>query len=67
MTQKELLRPDQVAERLNLSRDTVIDHLSPGGELAHLAIRLNARTIRVDPVELEAHIQSKKGAANETA
>lgn len=53
---KELLTPQEVADRLRVKLRTAYDYLGPDGPLHHLRIELGPKTIRVDPRALEEWI-----------
>lgn len=55
-----LLTPEQVAERLQLKRRTVLEMLAEGGVLSHLRIEITPKVIRVRAESLEAHLTKAK-------
>lgn len=64
-TDRPLLTPVEVAERLRVKPRTVYDMLARGGPMAHLRIELGPKTIRVHPDALDAYLQ--QGAAADAA
>ncbi len=59
----ELLKPQQVADRLNVELRTAYAMLAPGGVLHHLRKDFGHKTIRVCPDALEEFIQQQGPAA----
>ena len=64
---KNLLTPEQVAQRLNISTRAAYDLLAPGGRLHGVRIKLGRRIVRVDAADLEAYLQELKGGAPHVA
>lgn len=59
---RRLLKPQQVADRLNIELRTAYDMLAEGGALHHLRIQLGHKTLRVDPDALEHFIKTRPAA-----
>jgi excisionase family DNA binding protein len=58
-----LLTPEQVAERLSVSRHTVMKWLREGTIAGH---KLRGKIWRIDPTEVQAFIERSKGRHDET-
>lgn len=62
----QLLRPQEIAERLQISVRTAYEYLAPGGPLHHLRIELGPKTVRVSPQGFENYILERVAEHGDT-
>ena len=55
----DLLTVAELANKLNVGKKTAYRMLSPGGELSHLRVVFNQKTIRIPRDKLDEHLEQR--------
>lgn len=55
------LTPEEVAQRIRVTKRTVYDYLAPGGVLFNVAVRVSPRVVLVSEEDLNQWLNERRG------